>query len=77
MFENVKNLDESDLMVALASKGLFGDMSPRGIVDPPRSKLVSIDPVSLGFKLLLPDDPSPIDDSPIVIQSVINVETVP
>ena len=70
MFENVKNLDDSDLLVALASKELFGEMSPRGIADPPRSKLVSIDPVSLGFKLL-PDDPSPIDDSPIVIQSVI------
>jgi hypothetical protein len=42
----------------VASKELFGEMSPRGILaDPLQSKLVSIDPVSLGFKLL-PDDPS-------------------
>ena len=68
--ESVESLDDSDL-VDLASKELFGELSPRGIADPPRSKLVSIDAVSLGFKLL-PDDPSPFDDSPMVIQSVMN-----
>ena len=77
VLRDVENLEDDDL-VRLANQELFGDESPRGVADPgpsPRSKRInSIDAVSLGFKLL-PDAPS--DDSPMVIQSVMNAKTVP
>lgn len=77
VLKDVESLEDDDL-VRLANRELFGDKSPRGVADPgpnPRSRRInSIDAVSLGFKLL-PDAPS--DDSPMVIQSVMNAKTVP